>query len=252
MSLLTNLVTQIATNAIQSKMGGQMPQMQQQGGMGGLDSILGGMLGGGMGGNNMNMGGSGVNLNNGFGLDDIIGMATQGGLGGGMGMNQGGGMGGGMLGQVLGSVLGGGMGNMGGMGNSMNMGQSQGGFGGKGMLMAALLPIALMFIQRNGGLSGALSKIQNMGFGSHANSWMSADQSNQNLQANDIAQLFDNDEIEQVANQTGVDKTEVQQGMADLLPQVFDQLTPNGDTGTEQEANSEINEILSQLSQFKG
>lgn len=243
MSLLTNLVTQIATNAIQSKMGGQMPQ--QQGGMGGLDSILGGMLGGGS-----SMGG--VNLNNGFGLDDIIGMATQGGLGGGMGMNQGGGMGGGMLGQVLGSVLGGGMGNMGGMGNSMNMGQRQGGFGGKGMLMAALLPIALMFIQRNGGLSGALSKIQNMGFGSHANSWMSADQSNQNLQANDIAQLFDNDEIEQVANQTGVDKTEVQQGMAELLPQVFDQLTPNGDTGTEQEANSEINEILSQLSQFKG
>lgn len=252
MSLLTNLVTQIATNAIQSKMGGQMPQMQQQGGMGGLDSILGGMLGGGMDGNNMNMGGSGVNLNNGFGLDDVIGMATQGGLGGGMAMN--GGMGGGMLGQVLGSVLGGGMG--GGFGNSMGMGQnqnqSQGGFGGKGMLMAALLPIVLMFIQRNGGLSGALSKIQNMGFGSHANSWMSTDQSNQNLQANDIAQLFDNDELEQVANQTGVDKSEVQQGMAELLPQVFDQLTPNGDTGTEQQANSEINEILSQLSQFKG
>lgn len=241
MSLLTNLVTQIAQQAIQSKMGGQMPQQDS---MGGLGSVLGGMMGGG---NNMGMGG--VNLNNGFGLDDVIGMATQGGLGSGMGMN--GGMGGGMLGQVLGSVLGGGMG--GGFGNNMGMGQSQsqGGFGGKGMLMAALLPIVLMFIQRNGGLSGTLDKIRGMGLGQHANSWMSSDQ-NQTLDPNHVSQLFDDQEIEQVANQTGVDSSEVRQGLAELLPQVVDNLTPNGSTDTEQQANSEINEILSQLSQFKG
>lgn len=234
MGLLTSLVTQVAQSAIQSKMGQSKMGGQSQADMGGLGNIFGNVLGGGVQQPQMQ--------SNGFGLDDIIGMA----------MNQNQGMSqmsqGGVLGQVLGSVLGSGMGNNVGMNQFP---QSQSGFGGKGMLMAALLPIALMFIQRNGGLSGAFNKIQNMGFGHQANSWMSADQSNQPLDPNDINQLFDNDELAQVAAQTGVDQSEVRQGMAELLPQLFDSLTPNGDTRTEPEANDEISQILSQLSQFK-
>ena len=235
MGLLTSLVTQVAQSAIQSKMGQSKMGGQSQVDMGGLGNIFGNVLGGGVQQPQMQ--------SNGFGLDDIIGMA----------MNQNQGMSqGGVLGQVLGSVLGSGMGGglSSGMGNNVGMNQfpqSQSGFGGKGMLMAALLPIALMFIQRNGGLSGAFNKIQNMGFGHQANSWMSADQSNQPLDANDINQLFDNDELAQVAAQTGVDQSEVRQGMAELLPQLFDSLTPNGDTQTESQANNEISDILAQL-----
>lgn len=235
MGLLTSLVTQVAQSAIQSKMGQSKMGGQSQVDMGGLGNIFGNVLGGGVQQPQMQ--------SNGFGLDDIIGMA----------MNQNQGMSqGGVLGQVLGSVLGGGMGGglSGGIGNNVGMNQfpqSQSGFGGKGMLMAALLPIALMFIQRNGGLSGAFNKIQNMGFGHQANSWMSADQSNQPLDANDINQLFDNDELAQVAAQTGVDQSEVRQSMAELLPQLFDSLTPNGDTQTESQANKEISDILAQL-----
>lgn len=227
MGLLTSLVTQVAQSAIQSKMGQSKMGGQSQADMGGLGNIFGSVLGGGVQQPQMQ--------SNGFGLDDIIGMA----------MNQNQGMSqGGVLGQVLGSVLGGGMGNNVGMNQFP---QSQSGFGGKGMLMAALLPIALMFIQRNGGLSGAFNKIQNMGFGHQANSWMSADQSNQPLDANDINQLFDNNELAQVAAQTGVDQSEVRQSMAELLPQLFDSLTPNGDTQTESQANNEISDILAQL-----
>ncbi len=235
MGLLTSLVTQVAQSAIQSKMGQSKMGGQSQVDMGGLGNIFGNVLGGGVQQPQMQ--------SNGFGLDDIIGMA----------MNQNQGMSqGGVLGQVLGSVLGGGMGGglSGGIGNNVGMNQfpqSQSGFGGKGMLMAALLPIALMFIQRNGGLSGAFNKIQNMGFGHQANSWMSADQSNQPLDANDINQLFDNDELAQVAAQTGVEQSEVRQSMAELLPQLFDSLTPNGDTQTESQANNEISDILAQL-----
>ena len=235
MGLLTSLVTQVAQSAIQSKMGQSKMGGQSQVDMGGLGNIFGNVLGGGVQQPQMQ--------SNGFGLDDIIGMA----------MNQNQGMSqGGVLGQVLGSVLGRGMGGgLGsGMGNNVGMNQfpqSQSGFGGKGMLMAALLPIALMFIQRNGGLSGAFNKIQNMGFGHQANSWMSADQSNQPLDANDINQLFDNDELAQVAAQTGVEQSEVRQSMAELLPQLFDSLTPNGDTQTESQANNEISDILAQL-----
>lgn len=227
MGLLTSLVTQVAQSAIQSKMGQSKMGGQSQADMGGLGNIFGNVLGGGLQQPQMQ--------SNGFGLDDIIGMA----------MNQNQGMSqGGVLGQVLGSVLGGGMGNNVGINQFP---QSQSGFGGKGMLMAALLPIALMFIQRNGGLSGAFNKIQNMGFGHQANSWMSADQSNQPLDANDINQLFDNNELAQVAAQTGADQNEVRQSMAELLPQLFDNLTPHGNTQTESQANKEISDILAQL-----
>ena len=237
MSLLTSLVTQVAQTALQNRMGGQA-----QADMGGLGNIFGNVMGGGMQSPHMQ--------SNGFGLDDVIGMA----------MNQHQGMSqmsqGGVLGQVLGNVLSGGMGSFGGgIGNGMGMNpfpQNQGGFGGKGMLMAALLPLALMFIQRNGGLSGALNKIQNMGFGHQANSWMSAEQSNQPLDPNAINQLFDNDELDRVAAQTGMDQSEVRQGMAELLPQVFDNLTPHGDTQTENQANNEISQILSQFSNARG
>ena len=103
MGLLTSLVTQVAQSAIQSKMGGQ-----SQVDMGGLGNIFGNVLGGGVQQPQMQ--------SNGFGLDDIIGMA----------MNQNQGMSqGGVLGQVLGSVLGGGMG--GGLGSGMgnNVGMNQ-------------------------------------------------------------------------------------------------------------------------------
>lgn len=238
MSLLTSLVTQIAQSALQGRnnpMGNPMNSpMGNNGGFGGM------------------FGGNAAQANNGFGLDDVLGSVLGGGLNGGMGSSMGGmgGLGGisqgGILGQVLGSVLGGGMGGgFGGMGNGMGMNRS--GFGGKGMLMAALLPLALMFIQRNGGLSGALDKVRNMGFGQHANSWMSTNEPNQALDPQAVSQLFDDQELEQVAAQTGTDTNEVRQGMAELLPQVFDNLTPNGDANTDSQANQEISDLLAQL-----
>lgn len=211
--LLGNLITQVAQNAIQ----GQMNQQQTNNQMGGLGNILGSVLG---------AQSQPQNRNDGFGLDDVVGM-----LGGAMsGSNA---QNSNVLGQVLGSVLG---------------GQSQS--TGKNMMMAMLLPMALNFIQQNGGLTGALSKISSMGLGQKANSWMSADQSNEDLDPSDIQQLFGNDQIQQVAQQTGCNSNEVCQGMAQLLPQIFDSLTPDGDTKHENQANNEISQILSQLQGF--
>lgn len=216
MSLLGNLISQVAQSALQ----GQAKPQQDSG----LGSILGGMLGQ----TQPQPQRPAVDLSNGFGLDDVIGMAGMA-MNGKQNQSQGG-----MMGQVLGNVL-----------------SSQlGGSAGKNALMLALLPLALNFIQQNGGLSGALAKIQNMGFGNQAQSWLSTNQANQTLNPTDISQLFDDNQLHQVTQQTGCDKNEICQGMADLLPQVFDHLTPDGDTNTENQANDEISQILSQLSQF--
>lgn len=225
MSLLGNLVTQVARQAMNPEDAKRNPinQKVQPRTTGGLGDILGSVLGGN---NQANVG----TRDNGFGLDDIVG----GMLGGQMGSRTPSGAGG--LGSILGSVLG---------GRNSSVGRAR---GGKGLLVAALMPIALNWIQRNGGLSGALNKIKQMGFDNEVQSWMSTDQQNQNLDPNQINQLFDQREIDQVSQQVGADETEVRQGLAELLPEVVNQLTPNGDLDKEQEANSEIDEILSQIS----
>ena len=233
MSLLGNLVTQIARSAIDPDDGQRNPINQRTSTRrtGGLGDILGGVL---TGSRNQprdyNPQQYERQQENGFGLDDILGGllgATQQGKTGGSGG----------LGDILGSVLG---------------GQSSRGASGKGMLVAALLPMVLNWIQHNGGLSGALSKVTGMGYDNQARSWMSNQELNDNLDPNDVSRLFDEKEIQKVAAHTGANDMEVRQGLAELLPEVMNQLTPHGNLDNEGEANQEIEQIISQLSSRLG
>lgn len=239
MSLLGNLVSQVARSAMDPNDAQRNPVNQRTSPRrtGGLGDILGSVLGG-QAGTNSQTGGYNPQQyerqsDNGFGLDDILGGLTGGAQRGGMSSEAGG------LGDILGSVLGGGQ-------------TSRGGFGGKGMLIAALMPMVLSWIQRNGGLSGALSKVTGMGHEEQARSWMSNNEVNDNLDPNEINRLFDESEIQQVAAQTGANDSEVRQGLAELLPEVMNQLTPNGNLDNEGEANQEIEQIISQLSSRLG
>ena len=238
MSLLGNLVSQVARSAMDPEDAQRNPVNQRINPRrtGGLGDILGGVLGGGNQPSGYNPQQYERRSDNGFGLDDIIGGLT--------GANQRGGMnsGSGGLGDILGSILG---------GQAMG-GQKRGGFGGKGMLIAALMPMVLSWIKRNGGLSGALSKITGMGYENQARSWMSNQEVNDNLDPNEINRLFDDSEIQQVAAHTGANEMEVRQGLAELLPEVMNQLTPNGNLDNEPEANEEIEQIINQLSSRLG
>ena len=235
MSLLGNLVSQVARSAMDPEDAQRNPVNQRINPRrtGGLGDILGSVLGGG----NQSAGYNPQqyerrSADNGFGLDDIIGGLTGGKQRGGMSSGTGG------LGDILGSVLGG--------------QTTRGGFGGKGMLIAALMPMVLSWIKRNGGLSGALSKITGMGYEKQARSWLSTNELNDNLDPNDTNRLFDDSEIQQVAAHTGANEIEVRQGLAELLPEVMNQLTPNGNLDNEPEANEEIDQIISQLSSRLG
>lgn len=239
MSLLGNLVSQVARSAMAPDDAQRNPVNQRINPRrtGGLGDILGSVLGGQTGASSQAGGYNPQKYDrqpdNGFGLDDILGGLTGGNQRGGMSSGAGG------LGDILGSVLGGGQ-------------TSRSGFGGKGMLIAALMPMVLSWIQRNGGLSGALSKITGMGHEQQARSWMSNNELNDNLDPNEINRLFDENEIQQVAAQTGANDSEVRQGLAELLPEVFNQLTPHGNLDNESEANQEIDQIVSQLSSRLG
>lgn len=232
MSLLGNLVAQVARSAMDPNDSQRNPVNQQTTARrtGGLGDILGSVLGA------AQSSPPNRQADNGFGLDDIIGgLSGLGGLGGSQRGSTSSGAGG--LGDILGSVLG---------------AQSNKGSGGKGMLIAVLMPMVLSWVQRNGGLSGALSKIASMGHDAQARSWMSNNQLNDNLDPSDISQLFDNSDIQQVVLQTGANDSEVRQGLAELLPEVMNRLTPNGNLDDETEANQEIDQIINQISSRLG
>lgn len=230
MSLLQSIVTQVVQNAIT---GGQPQQQAQQGGLGGL---LGGLTGGN---NNSGLGGMLGNVVAGQVAKQMGGQSNTGGLGGMLGGLLGGQQkttSAGDLGSILGSVLG-----------SQSQQQSQSGGFNKGVLLLALLPIVLGFIQSNGGLSGVLAKFSGNGLDNKAQSWVNIDTDNDGLDAGDVLGLFGQDAINQACQQTGANQDQVCQGIAELLPQVVDGLTPQGNLQTEQQANDEISEILAQF-----
>ncbi|ERS00694.1 MULTISPECIES: YidB family protein [Acinetobacter] len=183
---------------------------------------------------------------------------------GGQQSNQGGGLGG-----ILGSVLG----QMGGQQNTQNQ---QGGLGGilgsvlgqlgggssstqtnatsgntAQTLLIAVLPLVLAWIQKQGGLQGALDKLKNAGLANQVQSWVDPQQQNaQDVPTQNIQSLFDDQDVEQVAQQAQAPKQAIYGAIASVLPQVIDSLTPQGSNTSQQEANNDIQNVLNMVSGF--
>lgn len=116
----------------------------------------------------------------------------------------------------------------------------------QGMLMAILVPMVLKWIQSNGGLSGVLSKVQSLGLDKQVQSWISTETENINLNESQITHLFGEEKINEVADQVGTESSSVIQGLSSLLPEIINQLTPDGKE-KEEPANQEIGDILGKL-----
>jgi uncharacterized protein YidB (DUF937 family) len=123
----------------------------------------------------------------------------------------------GLLDGLLGSVI---SGAMGGRGSPM---------GAPGMDAQAnpLLQIALQMLQQNGGLGGVLQQFQQAGYGDQAQSWVSTGQ-NIPINADILQQVLGQGQIGQVARQMGVSNDEAAGGLAAMLPQIVDHMTPQG------------------------
>ncbi|HEX6137679.1 MAG TPA: YidB family protein [Casimicrobiaceae bacterium] len=113
----------------------------------------------------------------------------------------------GLLGSVMGGMLGGG-------------GQQQQG-------VNPLLQIALQMLQQNGGLQGILGKAQQAGYGEQVQSWIGTGQ-NLPIDAGALSQIFGQGQLGQIAQQLGMSREETAGQLAQTLPQVVDQMTPEG------------------------
>ena len=165
--------------------------------MSGLDDILGGLT---------KSGGK-----DGGGLDDLLGGLLGGGSGGGGGLQD-----------VLGGLLGGGSG--GGTGTAaggMNM----------GALAAALAPLVMKLL-KGGGVQKLMDNAQASGLSAEADSWVGTG-ANQQVSAEQMRGVVGEDVVQQVAREAGISEDEAAGVLAQVVPQVVNGLSPNGQLPSE-------------------
>jgi uncharacterized protein YidB (DUF937 family) len=81
--------------------------------------------------------------------------------------------------------------------------------------------------QQTGGLSGLIEKISANGLGEQAASWVSTGK-NLPVTAEQIQAALGSSFVQDIAAKMGVDTNQIAAGLAILLPQVIDSLTPDG------------------------
>ncbi|HCK29053.1 MAG TPA: hypothetical protein DHW29_01815, partial [Acinetobacter ursingii] len=85
---------------------------------------------------------------------------------------------------------------------------------------------------------------------SQVQSWVDPEQSNNNVAPQNVQELFDDQQVEQVAEQTQVPKQDIYGAISSVLPQIINSLTPQGDQTNPQEANQDIQNVLNIVSGF--
>ena len=218
---MTNLSSIVEILAKQALGGGQSQQKSSQ--QGGLADILGSVLG------HLNQSNSQQNQNTQNQQNQTGQQTRQNGLG-----------------AILGSVIS----QFGGSG-TQGTAQSRSGLGGSTgkTLLIAVLPLVLAWIQKQGGLQGALDKLKGQGLNSQVDDWVSTGPGeNANVDPQQVQNLFDDQEVEAVAQQTHAPKQDVYSAISQVLPQIIDSLTPQGEQTSKQEANNDIQNVLNMVS----
>ena len=100
---------------------------------------------------------------------------------------------------------------------------------------------------QTGGLEGLVETFKNKGLGNIMASWISTGQ-NLPVSGEQIRQVLGSEQIQQFAQKTGASKEEISGGLASLLPEIIDKLTPNGklpESGSLEQGLSMIKKMFS-------
>ena len=117
--------------------------------------------------------------------------------------------------------------------------------GADGEASSGLMASVMDLVNQHGGLPGLLQKFQESGLGDQVASWIGTG-ANAPVSGEQIKDALGADTISQIAEKTGVAPDAASGGLAALLPQLIDKLTPNGQV-------PEGNDLVSQgLNMLKG
>ena len=87
--------------------------------------------------------------------------------------------------------------------------------------------IAMINNPETGGLSGLIEKFQKNGLGEVVSSWIGTG-TNQPVSADQISNALGTEGIQDIAGKVGVSGNQISEGLASILPQIIDKLTPDG------------------------
>src|SRR6266446_6366184 len=91
----------------------------------------------------------------------------------------------------------------------------------------------------NGGLGGLLKQLQESGQGDNARSWIGSGP-NKTISQGDLANALGSDALDELSEQTGMNRGDLLSGLSQHLPRFVDQLTPDGRLPTEEEAHGMV------------
>jgi hypothetical protein len=127
----------------------------------------------------------------------------------------------GLLDSLLGSLLGG-----------LNNNQQSG-------LMSAVSGL----LTQNGGIQGLLEKFGGHGLGDLVKGWVSTGP-NPPATAQQVEQVFGASQLQQIAAQAGIDPKDIAGHLAQVLPQVVDKVTPQGEVVGEASLQQGLSSLL--------
>jgi uncharacterized protein YidB (DUF937 family) len=89
----------------------------------------------------------------------------------------------------------------------------------------SMLQVALQLLQQNGGLPGIISKFEHGGMADHVGSWV-ATGANMPISGAQLQEILGSGSIGEIAQRLGMSHGDASSGMAQVLPQLIDALTP--------------------------
>ena len=97
-----------------------------------------------------------------------------------------------------------------------------------------------------GGLGGLLEKLGQRGLGAQAQSWVGPGQ-NMSIQPGAIRDVFGSGGLAAIAQQAGLSEDDTADGLAQLLPEVVDRVTPQGRVPDGNELETTLEGLLKQF-----
>ncbi|RDE82039.1 DUF937 domain-containing protein [Haemophilus parahaemolyticus] len=101
-----------------------------------------------------------------------------------------------------------------------------------------------VLLQSQGGIEGIIKRFQESGLEGILKSWISTDENNQPISANQVVEVIGQENMSQAAEKVGVSELDASNVLAEYLPKMVDMLTPNGQLPDLNNLN--VNDLIAQ------
>jgi uncharacterized protein YidB (DUF937 family) len=111
---------------------------------------------------------------------------------------------------------------------------------------SGMMGSVLSMIEQAGGMSALVRTLKDKGLSDQVNSWIGTGE-NQAVSGDQIKAALGDEQVDAIARQAGIEPTHASTGLAQLLPQIIDQLTPGGSVPSDDMLAQGINLLKGKL-----